>query len=448
MKHQSKLVLSLLLVLTTGYQSEAQLSESFTIEQAKAYAIEHQVDIKNAINDVEIARQQMIETRGIGLPQIDFSGQFSQYLEIPVNVVDASVFNPMAPPGELMEFRMGTEFASSGTLDVNQLVFNGSYIVGLQVSKYFQEFQVTASEVTKEDVVFNVINAYQLATIAKGNVAFADSMVQLTSTLVEKQKNFLDLGFILQEDMDQLNYSLLSAQNAYVSAEVQYNNAINLLKLYMGYPISDEIVLEDDIDDLLSKQSISTGDVHSNLQYKMMQQKVELSAYNVKNNKMTNLPSLYAFFRYGVNAYENDFNFFKDNTWYEQSLWGLQLNVPIFSGLQRNAKLKQSKIELLKDANNLQLLEESLKFQEKQASNNLRGAETKYALQKENIKLAETIYRNAVTKEKIGKGNSLDVTQKHNQLMMAQSQYLGSMIELFQARLALDKLYNEILSNQ
>lgn len=437
----------LCLLVLTGQAIYAQ-TQSFSLEDAKAYALEHHIDIVNAQRNIDIAKQQIVETRGMGLPQVDINGQFNHYINLPVTVVDASIFNPFAAEGETMEFRMGQEFSANGTLAVNQLLFNGSYIVGLQASKHYRQLQESAFLKSEEDVIFNVIQAYQLAVIAKENLAFSDSMVKITQQLIDKQQNYFEVGMIVQEDMDQLNYSLQTAKNAAVNANIQYSNAMSILKFSMGLPMSDEIDVIENSSALINRSSISGGDVHNNLQYSLQQQNITLQSLNVKNNKFTNLPSLYAFLSHSYNAYRDQFNFFADEKWYPQTVWGLQLNVPVFSGLQRHARTQQAKIKLLQEESNLQKLEQGLQLQEVQLQNNLMGAKAKYELQKENIRLAQSIYNNAVEVEQIGKGNSLTVTQKHNQVIVAEAQYLGAMMELFQAQLELDKLYNELLKNQ
>lgn len=423
-------------------------SPSFSLEEAKAYALEHHLDIVNAQRNIDIAQQQIVETRGMGLPQIDIKGQFNNYLNIPVSVVDAALFNPNAQPGETMEFRMGTDYSTSGTLQVNQLLFNGSYIVGLQASKHVRHFQESAYLVTKEDVVFNVIQAYQLATVAKENLAFTDSMVHIASELVNKQQNYFDLGLIVQEEIDQINYALQTAKNAQVEADVQYQNTMSILKYSMGFPMNESLEITETSEALLSRSALSAGDIHNNLQYSLLEQNIILAGLNVKNNKFSNLPSLYAFFSHAYNAYRNEFNFFADEKWFPTTVWGIQLNIPVFSGLQRHAKLQQTKIEKLQKETNLEQLERGLQLQEMQLNNKLVGARNKFELQKENIRLARSIYNNAIEAEEIGKGNSLLVTQKHNQVIVAQAQYLGAIMELFQAQLELDKLYNELLKNQ
>lgn len=440
--------ISVILIGLVSFSATAQDTKAFTLEEAKSYALENNLKILNSKNDIEIARQQIIETRGMGLPQVEINGSFSNFINLPVQVVSANFLDPNAPAGETISFKAGTEYNSDASLQVNQMIFNGSYIIGLKAANFFAEFQKTVANLSNEDIAFNVIQSYEMAAVAKSNKMFIDSLVLSTENLVNKQKNYLELGLILQEDMDQLNYSLLSAKSAQTVADINYENSLNMLKLSMGYPISESLETSNTPEELLSKSSISEGnDIYSNINYQLSEQQVRLSQLNIKNYQFANLPTLNAFFKHTYTAYRNEFNFFSNEKWYPQTLWGLQLHIPVFSGLTRYARTSQAKIKLMKDENNLKQLEQSLQFQELQYRNNVRGAQNKLELQSQNVTLAKSIYENEILKKEIGKGNSITITQKHNQLMMAQSQYIGSMIELFQSQLSLDKLYNKILPN-
>jgi len=441
----SKLAVGILLLLS---QFSFAQTTSFSLEDAKSYALEHNIAVKNADMDITIAEHQKRETIAMGLPQANITGSFNNFLNLPVQVLDASFFNPNAPAGELVSFRAGTDYSSSATLNVNQLIFNGSYFVGVQLSKKYTEMQANAATLTQEDVLFNVIQTYELAAVSKANVAFMDSIVTLTQNLVEKQQNYLELGLMLQEDMDQLNYGLFSAKQSLTQAKLQYNNALELLKFSMGFPMDQSIEITGDPNEMIESPKIESGDIHSNLSFQFMADQVTLSEFNVKNNKAAYIPTLNGYFQHGYNAYRNEFNFFNsDLDWFSQTSWGLQLNVPILSSGQRYYKTSQAKLALLKNQNSLEQMESSLTMQEIQAKNNLTSARSNYELQQENVRLAQTIYENQVTKQEIGKGNSIVVTQKYNQLVMAQAQLVGSTIELLNAQLALDKLYNNIIKN-
>lgn len=426
----------------------AQNKAQFTLNEAKDYALNNNYSVKNAYLDVEIARKQSLEATSQGLPQVSITGSFSNFINLPVQVVGANFINPNAPEGETISFRAGTDYTASGTLNASQLLFNGSYIVGLQVAKFFINYSETAVRLSQEDVLFNVIQAYQIAAVGKENLQFVDSMVIVTQKLVDEQKNYLELGLLDQETLDQLEYSVLTARNAQTSAKIQYNNALTLLKLTMGYPIGDELDLLEGTADLLTKANLKesiNGGIQNNLSLELMQKQKVLSEYNLKNYKYSQYPTLSANFSHAYNAFRNDFNFFANKPWYPQTMWGLNLSIPIVSGGQKYAQIQQAKIKVMKDENNIKQLEQSLMMQEIQYQNNLLGAEQILELQEKNIELASKIYTNSIVKRDIGKVNSLEVTQKYNQLITAQSQYVGSLIEVFKAKLDIDKLYNQLL---
>ncbi|PWL27350.1 MAG: hypothetical protein DCO96_11440 [Fluviicola sp. XM-24bin1] len=439
----SKLLLGALLFWAGT--SFAQTS-SFSLEEAKNYALENHISALNAEQDVIAAEYQRRETVAMGLPQINATGSFSNFLNLPVQVLDASFFG--GQPGDLISFRAGTDYSSSFNFNVNQLVFSGSYIVGLKLSKHYAGMKTNAASLSKEDVIYQLVQSYELAAVTKENVTFMDSIVDLTQSLVDKQQNYLELGLILQEDMDQLNYSLLTAKQSQTQAVLQYQNALELLKFSMGYPMDQEIEISATPQDLMSTPGMTGGDVKTNLTYQVMNDQVTLQEYVIKNDQSAYLPTLNAYLQHGFNAFRNEFNFFdSDQNWFTQTSWGLQLNIPILSSGQRYYKTAQSKVALLQAQNNLEQMEQTLTMQSLQAQNNLESARSNYELQQENVRLARSIYENEAAKEEIGKGNSILVTQKYNQLVMAQAQLVGSTLELLQAQLELNKIYNNLLPN-
>lgn len=426
----------------------AQEATGFTLDEAKDYALDNHLSVKNGYLDIEIAKKQSLEATSMGLPQVSINGSFSNFLNLPVQVVDASFINPNAQPGETISFRAGTDYSATGSLQASQLLFNGSYIVGLQVSKFFINVSETALQQSQEEVVFNVIQAYQIASVGKENLAFVDSMVHVTNRLVEEQRVYLELGLMDQESIDQLEYSLLSATNARTMAKIQYENAITLLKLTMGFPMNQELQLTESADELMKKQSLKEtveNGIQNNLTLQLVQKQKTLSEYNLKNYKYSQYPTLSAVFQHQYNAFRNEFNFFANEKWYPQTMWGLQLSIPIVSGGQKYAQIQQAKIKVMKDENAIKQLEQTLMMQEIQFQNNLLGAQQILELQLKNIELASKIYTNSITKRDIGKVNSIEVTQKYNQLIAAQSQYVGSLIDVFNAKLTIDKLYNQLL---
>lgn len=439
-----KLLFTLLLlsVLTTAY---AQIGRSFSLLEAKEYALKNNIKVINASLEYDVALQKKKEYLAAGMPEANINGTFNQFLNLPVQVLPISFFDPSAPDDEIIAFRAGTEFNSSANLEVNQLLFNGSYFIGIQASKLLIEVQNIQKYRTNEDVLFSVIEAYHIAAVAKENLIFSDSIFRLTESLKNTQQRYLDAGLLTNEDLDQMTYTVLSAKNAFENAELQFINTIAILKYAMGYSQDSTLTLGNSLSELDAKASqIALGSIDENSILPLLQTQIELAQCNVRNKKAGFLPSLSAYFQQSYNAYRTNFDFFQDKPWYSQTNWGLQMRIPVFSAGKGRSVVKQSEIQLLQDEYSYIMTKQGLKLQEVQLKNTIASALKKRALQKENSALAERIYRNAINKEKLGSGNNLLVTQKLNQTMIAQAQYTASLIEVYRSKLELDKLYNKL----
>ncbi len=421
-------------------------AQNFTLFEAQNYALENAEQIKNAAIDVEIAQKKVVETRAMGLPQINAEGNFNHFINLPVQVVDGAF---IGQPGTLVSFRAGTDYSMNGGVAVNQLIFDGSYLVGLQVSKFYKDFVASNADLTKEQVLTNVTNAYQLALVSRENMRFMDSLVASTEELLKKQRELLELDLIIQEDVDQINYAYITAKTNQVNAKYQYENALSFLKMAMAYPMENSIELMDNLEGLLSEAvavSSSEKGVEANIQLHLLNKRLELSRYELKNAKFANLPSLGAFFQHKYDAYRNEFDFFDSSgDWFEQTFVGVRLSVPIFSSGARWSRTQQAQLEIEKREFEINEYKRSLQLHEIQYTNDLKSAIDKLALQQENVKLASTIYNNALLRSEIGKENSFMVTQKYTQVITAQAQYVGAMVDVFNARLNMDKLYNNII---
>ena len=412
---------------------------------AKEYALEHHYDIVNADLEYDKAIHKKKEYLSAGMPEAYIKGGFNQFPNLPVQVIDASFFNPQAGEGEVIAFRAGTEFNSSASLNVNQLLFDGSYFVGLEASKLLIELQSIQKNRSREEVLFGVIEAYHIASVATENNLFADSVLQLTLQVEEKQKGFLELGLMTQEEFDQIHYAVLRTMNNKENAELQLQNAMALLKYSMNCPLDSTFSLSTSIDELsLSAFSPSLGTVNDNSTLKLLENQIKLSACDIKNNKAGFLPSLSAYFQQGYNAYRTEFDFFSNKPWYSQTSWGIQMTVPVFSSGKGKSTLKQAQIKFMQDENTLKTTENGLKLQEIQFKNELKTAQRQKDLQDQNIILTEKIYKNAILKQKAGKISNTEVTQKLNQLIMTQAEYTATLINVFKSKIKLDKLYNKL----
>lgn len=420
--------------------------DTFTLFEAQLYAIENAEKYKREQLEVEIAKKQIVETRAMGLPQINAEVNFQRFLELPVQVFNSSAFDPTAPEDALTELRAGTDFNSSAALRVNQLIFDGSYIVGLQVSRFYKSFVDDNLKKTKQEILMDVTQAYELALVSRENKLFLDTLVISTKQLLEKQEALFDLGMITEEDVYQIRYSLLQAETNLSAANYTQKNALAMLKLVMAYPQEENIHLKDDLETIMRNAISSSleGDVSSNLDLLLLNKRKRLSEYDLQNMKMGYLPSLGAFFNQSYNYFSNDIELLNWDRWFAQSFVGVSLSIPIFSSGEKWARVQKAKIAVKQDEYAIKELERTLAFREIQLKNDFSQALKQLELQKENVQLAKRIYNNSLQKAEIGKENPILVTQKYSQLVGAQTQRVNAMIDMFTARLNLDQLFNNI----
>jgi outer membrane protein len=420
--------------------------DTFSLFEAQLYAIENAEKYKREQLEVEIAKKQIVETRAMGLPQINGEVNFQHFLELPVQVFNSSAFDPTAPEDALTELRAGTDYNSSAALRVNQLIFDGSYIVGLQVSRFYKSFVDDNLKKTKQEILMDVTQAYELTLVSRENKLFLDTLVAATKQLLEKQEALFELGMITEEDVDQIRYSLLQAETNLSAANYTYDNAVAMLKLAMAYPQEENINLSDDLETIMRGAISSSleGDISNNLDLLLLSKRKRLSEYDLQNMKMNNLPSLGAFFNQSYNYFSNDIELLNWDRWFAQSFVGVSLSIPIFSSGERWAKVQKAKIAVKQNEYAIQELERTLKFREIQLKNDFSQALKQIELQRKNVELAQRIYNNSLQKAEIGKENPILVTQKYSQLVGAQTQRVNAMIDMFNARLNLDQLYNNI----
>lgn len=439
--------LFLLSLLVAGFVN-AQDQATFSLDQAEDYGVNNNEKMKNALLDVEVAKKKVWETTAIGLPQINAEGTFQNLVDIPVSVIDASLFNPNAAPGEVTEFQMGQKYSTSLSFNVNQLIFDGSYIVGLRFAKFWMEMNQNGVTRSKAEIKSMVREAYYNVLVSEKNVELMDSILISTVKLENETNILFDNGFILKEDADQIVLAVNRIKSSRNTAVRQAEIAENLLKLQMGYDFDKPIELTEKLDDVLASILADSPVMKSyqpkdNNNYQMLTEQKTLDEFSLMNEKAAYYPSLGAFLSHSQNAFRNEFNFFNDGAWYPTTVWGIGLQIPITSSGMKVMKVQQAEIKIEQDVNNISSLERTLEFQELQLKATFENAREVMEIEEKNVELAQFIFNQALKKKANGAISSLEVTQVQNQLLQAEGTYISSIMQLLSVKIQLDKLFNQ-----
>ncbi|MBN8641095.1 MAG: TolC family protein [Flavobacteriales bacterium] len=444
---KNKLILTLLLFASILQAQDQKESFSFTLEQAIEHAIKNNYSVINANRDVEAAKQKKWETTTIGLPQINGNVAYQNNFQIQRSIVPAEFFG--GEPGEFAEVAFGTKHTMAASATLSQLIFDGSYLVGLQSAKTYLQISENAKVKTAQQIREMVINSY-------GNVLLSDesiSILQKNKTILEKTlsdtREIYKNGFIEEENVEQLQINLSSVNSSLENVKRQKIIAIDMLKLLLGIKLESELVITDklealtqnNVDLVLLKEEFN---VNNNIDYQIGQNSLKSKELLLKLERSKALPSLGAAVNFGYNAFNDEFQFFSQNQkWLNYSNLGINLNVPIFSSGGRSARTQQAKIALEQSKTQLTETEQKLKLEFERAKSDYEFSLEQLTTSKSNLNLAERIENKNQIKFKEGLSSSFDLTQAQEQLYAAQQKYLEAMLSVINKKAALEKLFNK-----
>ena len=435
------LIICFLLFSQVSFTQEAR---KFSLEEAIKFALENNYDALNASKDLTIAKKQVREATAIGLPQVNATANFQNFLDIPTQVLPANAFNPQADPDQLVPIRFGTDYTAQGALEASQIIFDGAYIVGLKASKTFQLFSRQNLQRTKADVANEVKQAYFNALVARENYEINENTYENIEKNLSETKIMFEEGFSEEQDVEQLELTLLNLKNALNRADRQREISEKLLKFRLGIDVEEMIELTDELEtftESLTNKNHTSGEVNINdhIDYKVADTRVELDNLSLQRERSEYLPKLNAFFSYRQDAFRNDLEFTDTDGWFPATIWGVNLSVPIFSSGMRHSKVQQAKIEMEKSKTDRDMMEQNIRLQIATARKDFEVAEETYHNQKKSMDLSERILNKTLVKHQEGVASSFELTQMQNQFLEAQGNYINALFDLMNAKAALDR---------
>ena len=421
--------------------AQTPAGSGFTVQQAIEYALKNETNVKNAQIETQIAQAKINELIGVGLPQVKGTADINKFIEIPTSFVPGEFFG--GEPGTYAPVQFGQNYSASAGLSASQLLFDGSYLVGLQASRTYADLSRKGLQQSKIDVAVNVSKAYYFVLVAEERFKQLESDIQRIAKLKSDTKALFDNGFVEKIDYDrvELNYNLLESARNQTKRVV--DNSYLLLKFQMGMDLKTPITLTEKIDDVMPDIAVINTDsvqVSSRIEYSILETQHRLTELDVKKNQFSRLPSLVLFGNVSANASRNEFNIFNtDYKWYPTAIIGASLSVPIFGGFQKYAQTKQAKLAQLKVENAFYALEQGIKLEFNNAVTGLKNNIDNLETQKKNRELAREIARVSKIKYDQGVGSNLEVVDAETSLREAEANYYTALLETIISKIELDK---------
>ena len=442
----TKLKVLFLLAFVPLVFNAQELPERVSLQEAITYGRENNLQILNADREIQRAYKERWSVIAIGLPQINANASYQNFIELPTSLIPAQFFG--GKEGEFAEVQFGTPQNMVAGATLSQLIFDGSYIIGLEASKVYLSISENILEKTVLEIRKNIVSTYSSILLIQENIKFLEkNRDNLVANLAEIQALFRN-GFGEEESVEQLRLTLSGIETQLRYAQNTEKITLNMLKLLMGFPTEAPLQLSDSLDSLttqgLFEEKIEAKpNLESNIDIKIATNNLKSESLLFKYEKSKSLPQLTAFLNGNYTGNSETFSFIESNQkWFGAALFGINLNVPIFSSLKRSADTQKAKIAVDQARTSLEETQERINIEVQAAQNDYSLAVETYFTNKENLALASRIEQKNQSKYFEGLASSLELRQAQLQLFSAQNSYLSSIQNVIQKKLNLETLLN------
>lgn len=425
--------------LSLGVAAQNQQAMTLSLDEARQYALENNIAIKNADLDRQIASKQSLEVISTGLPKINADLQYKNSFELPVSIVPAGSF-----PGQTedIETRFGTQHNVTLDFVLEQLIVDGRYFIGLKFNRANEAIKQKQFELSEADVKEEVTKAYYGCLVADEGMAILDSNLATISSLLKETKALYEEGFAEELDVDRLQLQLSNLESNQEKTKLQRELAYSVLKYQMGLSLDQEIVLSQTLEEFMEENPAAdfTFNPTERTEYQMLEIQHELRGYDAQQVRANYYPSLYGFFGYGFNAQRQEFDIFDfDQPWFRNGYVGIQLNIPIFDGLEASAMYQQKKLDQLKIENQMTDFQSSANLEVENKKTTYLSTMEEFENQEKSLALAEKIYDKVKAKYDEGVGSSFELSEAETELNTTQQNYLNAMYNMLVAKVELER---------
>lgn len=448
MKRLIALCLGLSLALPLHGQGQAQTQPQpptpggFRLKDCIDYGLKNFGSVRIAQYQVQTANQQARQALGQYLPQVNATATSTDNLKLQQSVIPAGVFGP-----EPRVFIIGQKYQTNLTAQVSQTIFDRSLLIGIKANKPNQQLAALNTRQTQEEVIYNIASNYYQVFVSQQQIALLRDNLQRTQQVLNILKLQRDNGVIQPVDYTRTEVSYNSTQSQLTLAENELNLALNRLKYQMGMPQEQQLVLSDstlltqlptvDQEPFDSKRLVSFQQAETNLTLQQLQYQRIKAGY---------LPTLsltgnYGTVNLGAQTIDNLFTNFVGF-----GSVGLRLSIPIFDGFQRDSQLKQQRLTVLTQQEQQKLNVAGYQLQFNSAQSQIQRAQTSVQTDDRNVKLAQEVYNITTLQYKQGTKLLTDLINADNSYREARTNYINSLINLYQARLDLEQSQGNLLT--
>lgn len=428
MKLSLKIAAALLFGFAVWQPASAQDSSfTFSLPEALRYSLNNSIAIQKSILDQKQAGYKVSEIRSQALPQISGSGQLQYFPNIPTQLLPGEI---LGQPGTEIPVKFGTDYNLSGGFDFSQVLFNQSVFTGLKAVNTSEELYTLLKIQSDEDVIYQVSNTFYQVLEIQAQITALDSNVAEMGKLADLMKLQYENQLVTKVDYSRIMVNKTNMETNLQSLRTAEEQQKNMLKVLMGMDVSNQLKLQS-ADDLQETSLRSLQYEYNNpIQMQVLNKETELNMLNKKAIQGEYYPKLSLFGQQSWQAQRNEFNFFENNQrWFQQTVVGVKLSVPIFDGLYKHSRVQQSQIDIQKleldQINTKRQLNVGYENARAELVNTIKSVEA----QKGNQQLAQEVYEQTRDLYREQVGSLTDLLDSENGLREAQINYRRELLK-------------------
>ena len=421
-------------------QDARNATHSFSLEQCVDFAQKNNVQVKNSLLAIEVQAQTNREIAAAALPTVNTNLGGTNYLIIPTSLLPGQIFG--GTPGTFIPVQFGTKFNANYGASIQQLLFDGQVFIALQARATSMDLQRKNAALTQEAIKVNIYKIYYQLSASKTQLNILDANINRIKALARDAEIMYKNGFAEKLDVDKISVQL----NNLETEKLKANNSVAIgymgLKMLMGMPVKDSLVLTDVINESsLTNDVLSDADFQYNVRkdFQYLNTVKKMNEFNVKRYQLSNLPTVSMSGSYSKNAQRSKFDFFEGGNWFNTSLVSLNISLPIFNGFSTDARIKRTKIELKQTENQIESLKNNIDNELNQSKLNYMSSVATVQFQKKNMELAERVYQQTKKKYEAGTGSNTEISAAQTDLVSAQNNYMNALYAALIAKVDLLK---------
>ncbi|MCQ2181050.1 MAG: TolC family protein [Bacteroidales bacterium] len=419
-----------------------------TLRECLDFSIEHNAALQKDRLAIESAAQSKREVVGSMLPQINAQGGMTYNIQKTTiampnfvnSMMPESMRDPNAP--KYMTVTMGMDLAANWGVSLTQQLLNFSLFNAIRIADEARDISTLGIDADEDDVIVKTTTLFFNSQILEYSIGLFDESIAVMDRMAAVTEANRVTGLMRSVDADRISVTRMNLETERTALLQALEVQKNLLKLEMGFPMTENIeIVSADLDmleTLIYRESIHQYVIEELVPFKILKKQQSILELQRKSAISETLPMLSLSANYSQN-YMGDHFYGETFHHFPVSMVSLNLRFPIFNGMSKNAKIRKAELELMKSERDEEMLVQSLTMGYNNARMQMDQNRKTIQSQKRNKDLAQDVLGVTESNYSEGLASMTDLLNASSSNIQAQMNYVNALNNCIKAYIDLMK---------